>query len=241
MNERAEDLIVLAALGELTPDERLELDGLAATDPSVAAELAAELETAAQLMSATPTEAPASLRSSVLEAIGDVAQVAPANAPAAVASIDDARERAGRRRNRRFVPILSAAAAVVLIVGGAVVLTGGDDSPADEFALVAEAPDAVARDFVGMNDAELRLVYSPSEAAIVIDGNGVPQLDDAQTYVLWLIRDGQATPAAEFRPDTSGDVVARFDGIDPSDAVLGITAEQIGDVTTPTEPILATA
>jgi anti-sigma factor RsiW len=237
MNERAEDLIVLAALGELTAEERLELDGLAAADPAVAAELAAELDTAAQLMSATPIDAPASLRASVLEAIGDVAQVAPAEAPAAVVSIEERRE----RRSRRLLPILSAAAAVVLVVGGAVVLTGGDDSSGDEFALVADAPDAVERDFVGMADAELRLVYSPSEDAIVLDGNGVPSLDDAQTYVLWLIRDGEATPAAEFRPDTSGEVSARFDGIDPSDAVLGITAEPIGAVTTPTEPILATA
>lgn len=235
MNERAEDLIILSALGELTAAEQLELDGLAASDPDVAAELAAEVETAAMLMAADPIEAPDSLRASVLDAIADIPQEAAPTEAAPVVSLAAARQR------RRLAPILSAAAAVVLLVGGAVVLTSRDDSADDRVAVVVDAEDAVERQFVGQLGGSLLVVHSPSEGAVVINGAGLPQLTDAETYVLWMIRDGLASPAAEFRPDGDGDVSVRFDGVDPTDVVLGLTTEQIGDITTPTEPILATA
>lgn len=249
MNQRTEDLIVLAALGELTTEEQRELDALVASDPEVAAELDAEMETAATLLSSTPLEAPVSLRASVLGAIGQMPQddplaessadieAPPASSTSPVASLASARE----KRTRRMAPILSAAAAVVLLVGGAIVLTGRDDSTGDEVAVVVEANDAVERVFLGLSEGELLLVHSASADAVALAGSGIGPLADAETYVLWLIRDGEATPAAEFRPDAAGDVNARFDNIDPSQAVLSITTEQIGNVTTPTEPILATA
>lgn len=243
MNQRTEDLIVLAALGELTPAEQSELDVLAAADPAVAAELDAEMETAAALLASTPHDPPASLRSSVLDAIGEVVQDEPlavsphASAEPPVASLVVARE----KRTRRLAPLLSAAAAVVLLVGGVIVLTGRGDSAGDEIAAVVEANDAVERVFVGLSEGELILVHSLSADAVALDGSGIASLADAETYVLWLISDGEATPAAEFRPDASGDVTARFDDIDPSRAVLSITTERVGSVTTPTEPILATA
>ena len=51
MNERIDDLIALAALGELTDDESRELDHAVQSDPEVAAELAAALEAAAAVQS----------------------------------------------------------------------------------------------------------------------------------------------------------------------------------------------
>lgn len=78
MNERIDDLIALAALGELTADEARELDDAVQADPAVAAELAAALEAAAAVQATVAEEPPPALRASVLDAIAGLPQQAPA-------------------------------------------------------------------------------------------------------------------------------------------------------------------
>jgi anti-sigma-K factor RskA len=78
MNERIDDLIVLATLGELTDDEARELDDAVQADPAVAAELAAALEAAAAVQATVAEEPPPALRASVLDAIAGLPQQAPA-------------------------------------------------------------------------------------------------------------------------------------------------------------------
>ena len=58
MNDRLDELIALAALGELTADETTELDTLLATDAEAASELADALDVAATLQSSEPLEPP---------------------------------------------------------------------------------------------------------------------------------------------------------------------------------------
>ncbi len=80
MNERIDDLITLAALGELTADEARELDAAVQADPAVARELDDALAAAAALQSAAPVSPPPTLRASVLDAIAGLPQGA-AGAP----------------------------------------------------------------------------------------------------------------------------------------------------------------
>lgn len=77
MNERIDDLIALAALGELTDDESRELDHAVQSDPEVAAELAAALEAAAAVQSTVAEDPPPRLKASVLDAIAGLPQQAP--------------------------------------------------------------------------------------------------------------------------------------------------------------------
>lgn len=236
-SDRIDELIALAALGELSESERRELDVVVQSDPSVAGELDAALAAAAALQRPHVEQPPAALRNSVLSAIASTPQehITSAAAPPTAVSLDEERER------RRFRPaILAAAAAVALFVaGGLVVITQADD-PSDPIAAVVEAPDASSRRLAG--DIEtLTAVYSPSEGALVIQGDSVLVLDDTETYQLWLVDDDGATSVGVFRPDEDGSVAERFAGADPTGFVIGVTEEPAGGSESPTLPILASA
>ncbi len=234
MNSRNDDLIALAALGELTETEAAELDAAATSDSEVAAELAAALSAAAALQRSIQEVPPAMLRASVLGAITAMDQdVAPAASN--VVSIN-------RARSRRFAP-LATAAAVLLLVAGAVVVTSINDSAStDSVAAVMEADDASTRSFAGSLGNSLVAAYSPTEAALVISGAAVVAPEADETYQLWLIDDsGGATSVGVFRPDEDGEVSVRFGDTDPSDFSLGVTLEPSGGSAQPTMPILAIA
>jgi len=240
-SDRIDDLIALAALGELSESERRELDSAAASDPLVAAELDQALETAAGLQRPNAEQPPAALRNSVLAAISSTPQdvspeLAPAErAPAPVLSLGEARQR------RRFRPaLLAAAAAVALFVAGGVVLVATNDDPSDPITAVVQAPDATSRQLDGEIDT-LTVVYSPSEQALVVEGADVPVLDDTATYQLWLVGDDGATSVGVFRPDAGGAVAEVFPDTDPAGFVLGVTREPAGGSESPTLPILASA
>lgn len=85
MNTRIDDLIVLAALGELTDLEAQELDRAVLADPVVAADLADALSGAATLQLTGAEAPPAGLKLSVMDAIAGLAQ----DPPGAVASAGD--------------------------------------------------------------------------------------------------------------------------------------------------------
>lgn len=238
-SDRIDDLIALAALGELSEDEARELDGAVRADPEVAAELSAALEAAAQVQSSVPEAPPPGLRESVMAAIASTPQESDAAAaivPEAPVSLD--RERQGRRR---WVSALAAAAAVAVIVAGGVALFGDETAAPGQIAAVVDAPDAQRRSLVGELGGTLTVVYSGSQGAIVVDGDGLPLPDDTATYQLWLVDDDGATSIGVFRPDPDGSVAERFDGVDPTGLVLGVTLEPAGGSTVPTLPILASA
>jgi hypothetical protein len=236
-SDRIDDLIALAALGELSEPERRELDEAAANDPIVAADLDEALAAAAGVQRRLAEDPPPALRASVLAAIASTPQEPSAHRPAEapVVSLHDERQR------RRIRPaILAAAAAVALFVAGGVVLLASDDDASDPIAAVVEAPDATRRTLEGEIDA-LTVVYSESEQALVVEGVGVPVLDDTATYQLWLVGDDGATSVGIFRPDTDGTVSERFADADPTGFVLGVTEEPAGGSESPTLPILASA
>ena len=255
MNDRLDELIALAALGELTAEETAELDALLAADPAAADELAAALDAAATLQSSEPLEPPPALRASVLASIASIEQLPardetrpdrsatpppPPTVPADPVSLG------GARRRRRPVAWLAAAAAVVLIAaGGVFVATRNDDSSGetasdDPIVAVLDADDVTTRTLEGSLGTTLELAYSADEGAMVVTGDDVPAVADDETYQLWMVDESGAVPAATFRPDDSGHVAVRVDG-DPSGFVVGVTLEPSGGSEQPTLPILASA
>ena len=233
--DRTDELIALAALGELSADEQSELDDLATGDAQIAEELDDALRTAAMIQNAHSTPPPPGLRDSVLRAVASTPQHA-AWDPPTTASVTDL---GAERRRRRPLAYLAAAAALLLVLGvGSVFVFGGGDSSGGVTA-VETADDAVARPLSGQLPGSLSVIQSADEGAIVVDGDGLPVLGANRVYVLWMLADGEAMPLGEFTPDADGKVSQRFDDVNPSDFDLGVTEETAGEVTTPTEPILA--
>ncbi len=244
-SERIDELIALAALGELSNDEHNELDAAAHADPVVAAELDEALAAAAALQRPQAEQPPTSLRNSVLAAIAATPQE-PA-VPSQPAVVHEAAEVGdgvvsleSHRSRRRFRPTLLAAAAVALFAVGGVVVVSNNAAAPDPIAAVVDAPDAVSRTFSGQLDV-LTVTYSAAEGALVVEGDGVPVLDETETYQLWLVGDGFATSVGVFRPDADGNLAERFSDIDPTGFVLGVTEEPAGGSESPSLPILASA
>ncbi len=257
--DRIDELIALAALGELSPEDAAELDALVAADVEAAAELDDDLDTAAELQRALRAEPPPALRGDVLAAIARTPQddaptatgapTAPTGPPAG------APVRGGRpptppepvafdasRRRDVLRNVLAAAAAVVLLVVGVIGVIVALDSTrsGDEVAAIIEADDASVRPLESATLGPLRVVYSPSAAGVVVQGEDVEGLDETLTYVLWLIDDSGAAAAGSFVPDADGIVATRIDGVDPTGFDLGVTVEPAAGSETPTPPVIAT-
>jgi anti-sigma-K factor RskA len=231
-SDRIEELIAVAALGELTDAEARELESAAERDPAVRRVLDAALGTAAALHGAGATAPPDHLRARVLDAVAATPQDP---TTAAVVPIAD------RRRRRMMLAAGAVAAATIVLVAGGVVLRDQGGGPSDDVVAVVDAPDAVTRVLDGTLGGSLVVISSPSEAALVVEGEGLPTLDDAATYQLWVIGADGPTSAGIFRPDDEGSVLARFDDVVPGEATLGVTREPAGGSTSPTLPILASA
>jgi anti-sigma-K factor RskA len=238
--DRIDELIALAALGELSDAEQLELDVAVRNDPDVAADVAQAIETAAALQRPHAERPSDGLRGSVLAAISSTPQEHASIAAASAAADRVVSLESQRARGRLRPALLAAAAAVVLFAVGAVVLVATSDDPRDPIAAVIESPDAVSRTLAGEID-DLTVVYSASQQALVVEGDGVPVLDDTATYQLWLVGDDGPISVGTFRPDPDGRVSERFGGADPSGFVLGVTEEPAGGSESPTLPILASA
>ncbi|MEP1125250.1 MAG: anti-sigma factor [Ilumatobacter sp.] len=263
-DERIDELIALAALGELTESDEIELDALLSEDVDLVGEVDDAVHTAALLQQAVAEAPPAHLRASVLDAIATTPQITgdggagllsdgigsadePEVAEPVLAepSVGAAVVDLNARRRNRWVPALSAAAAMIMLAGIGIVVVGGDSgSDGDRLAQVENvvgSDDAVARELEGTLAGNVTVVYSPGEEAIVIDASGLPVLGDDRAFVLWFVDDDGATPVQIFQPDASGDVLVRVDDVDPTDFVLGITEEDADGAETPTLPILASA
>ena len=246
-SDRIAELIALAALGELSVDEHDELDEAARRDQTIAAELDEALAAAAALQRPHAEEPPPALRSAVLAAITSTRQelVVDGGETDATGGVAQHPEEPvvsleAERARRRFRQGLLAAAAVALFFVGGVVLVATDDDGSDPIAAVIDAPDATFRSLTGEIDG-ITVIYSASEGALVVEGDGLAVLDDTATYQLWLVGDDGATSVGTFRPDADGVVSERFGDADPVGFVLGVTQEPAGGSESPTLPILASA
>lgn len=241
-SERIDELIALAALGELSVADELELEGAAMADPAVAHELAEALASAATIQALGAEEPPAALRANVLAAIRaiprDVSDVAAPREPRGPGTPPPTLD---ERRRRRWLPVVvGLAAAGLLVIAGEFVVSNQASAP-DQVSAIVDASDAQSRALAGSMEGSLQVVYSKSADALVVEGKDVPVLDSSQTYQLWLVDDSGATSVGLFRPDGEGRVSKRFDGVDPTGFVVGVTEEPAAGSTSPTLPIIASA
>lgn len=239
--ERLDELLALAALGELSETDERELDAALELDASLQSELDADLETAARIQAASPVQPPAELKRRLMDALGEPSigehVVGVGEQPDSVVSIADER----KRRRSRWMPLLAAAAVALLAVAG-VVITRDDGGGTDDLvARVIDAPDAEERAFEGDLNGSLTAVYSNELDALVLEGVDLDQISDAETLQLWLVGGDRPESVGVFRPDDDGQVVVGFTGVDPQELTLGVTIEPAGGSAQPTEPILATA
>jgi anti-sigma-K factor RskA len=187
-----DDLVVLAALGALAPDEARQAEEHIAADPQLAAELRRHLEVLAAI---APEQAPPDhVRARVLEACttGDRA--------AAPVSLDDRRARS-RRPVARAALAVAAAIALVVVGIGLGRMTGGDDVE-DVDALAAAAlddPDAAVLTLragaTGEGDAVGEVALLPGGQGYVVT-TGLPELGDDEAYQLWMLPEAGADPVS---------------------------------------------
>jgi anti-sigma-K factor RskA len=256
MDDRISELIALAALGEITAEEEAELDALLEDDPALVRELDADLDVAAFLQSALAEQPPAHLKSAVsaaIDALGDSSSTAeppdPAEDPAVRSTIDTPNSvvdfAAGRdsRTARRSTSwqLFAAAAAVVTLVVGGVLVAGRGAGEVSSFDAIVQADDGERRSLSGELDGTLDVVFSPSQGAFALDGEGVPTLSETETYQVWFVDDDGPRSVGLFRPDDAGRVEIVFEDFDPSEVVVGVTIEPAGGSDAPTLPIVASA
>lgn len=259
-DDRIEELLELAVLGELTAEQEIELDAALADDADLAADLDADLSVAASLQALHAEAPPERLKADLMAAIdaldseaideSDASVSAPTetgdSTTGGVVDFTAARsERTTRREAKQragWQPLAAAAAVVLLAVGGLFVSIrggGGDDGPS--FAAITEAADSRERVLEGDLGGELEVVFSPSQQAFVLVGTDIPALADTETYQLWLVDDAGAQPVGLFRPDDGGRVEQVFEDLDPTDFVVGVTIEPAAGSDSPTLPIIASA
>jgi anti-sigma-K factor RskA len=175
------DLAVPYALHALGDEERATVDSQVSQSDDASAfygEVRAVREAMATLSAATAVEPPAALRDAVLSAAAtDVVRTLP------------------RRRNWRQ-PVLAAAAAVVIGLGalgvGMALRPPAAPSAAEQ---IFAAPDVRTVSGELPDGGQATLVFSRERDAAYLVMNNVPPPSAGTVYQMWLLRDGQATPA----------------------------------------------
>ncbi len=190
--------------------------------------------TAAELGGLTTVAPPGGLRASVLAEVATTRQLSPL--PGAVVRLAD------RRRSRPVTAMASIAAAALCFVAGAWIVgaQGGDDLGDQVTAMMAE-PGAQVAQLSGDGAGTVRVVWNAERAAIV--ASGLPEAPDGQAYELWLIdADGQPVPMGLLDPARDGELGVVVELAAPvTPAAWGLTVEDEGGASVPSEPILYAA
>jgi anti-sigma-K factor RskA len=189
---------------------------------------------AADLGRLTTAPPPDALRARVLADIATTRQLSPV--PGAVVRLAD------RRRSRPVMMAASIAAAVLCFAVGAWIAGGfaGDDVGDEVAALLAE-PGVRVAELSGDGGGTIRVVWSGDRAAIV--GSALPEAPAGRAYELWLIgADGRPLPMGLLDPADGGALtgVVALDA-DAVPSAWGVTIEDDGGATVPSEPILYAA
>ncbi|WP_284750731.1 anti-sigma factor [Amycolatopsis sp. RTGN1] len=168
-------------LDAVTDLERAAFDRHLAECPTCAAEVREFRETAARLGAAMNAAPGTSLRSRVLTAVAETRQLPPRvdNAPAT--------GRAWRKRATAVAASIAAAAAI-LVGGVGIGLSQVDGTPAPVagFAQVQEASDAVTVRADGSGGGSATATLSRQLGRVVVAEQGLPALDAAHSYQVWL-------------------------------------------------------
>jgi anti-sigma-K factor RskA len=183
--------------------------------------------TAARLGSAVAVAPPAGMRDSVLAEIGRTRQLPPRG------------EATSRRRVSwplRIALVATAAAAGVAVVLG--VRVAGLEQRLDAAQQQAASVNAVlaAPDATPLRDAGTAVVVSRGQGRAVVVAAGLPELDAAHVYQLWVIGPGGPRSAGLLGAGTADRIRPLIAEV-PTDANrIGITVEPAGGSAAPTTP-----
>lgn len=255
---RADDLHTLSgayALNALPEDERATFETHLAVCEACAREVAEFRATTTRLAGAVAEEPPPGLRARLLAEVDETPQERPAPArargreaqagartgrdakPSDVVVDMATRRRAGWLR-RAAVPVAAGLLLVVVALG--VVVQRMDDRIASleaasgQMTEIMAAEDARTVEVAGPDGAVARIVVAPSMGGGLFVASGLPELEGDRVYALWLIADGDPTPAGVFEVADRAKVSRVLTG-DVSDADhLGLTVEPRGPMLEPT-------
>jgi anti-sigma-K factor RskA len=235
------------AVDALDEAERTQFERHLETCPECRAEVRSFCETAAMISHSSTETPPASLRASLLAAIGTVrplppeASDGPALEPAVPTTLTAPRHiSTAPRLARRWLPTMVAAAvAVILLAAGALVWQpwhsgGGQTSLADQ---VIGAPDAIRVSETLPGGGKLTLVRSPSLKRAVMLADDVPAPKAGTVYQLWLQQPGTGMVSAGLMADTTTPTLLAGDAATAKQAA--ITVEPDTGSPQPTSPPIA--
>lgn len=192
-----------------------------------------ELEaTAARLGAASAHEPPASMKERVM---GEVETTRQVRRPVGL--------RAQPTLWRPLVVPAAAALALVVVALGFVIAQLNQqvnqvEADAEQVRQILTASDVTVVPLDAPAGTAASFAYSPAQGRGVFVAEGLAAVDPTMTYELWVISDGQPSPAGLFTPDDGGDVSQLVqDGLVDADAV-GVTIEPEGGSAQPTGDIL---
>ena len=238
------------AVDALPPDERERFEEHLATCETCRTEVRELQATAAVLGAAGAEQPPAALKGSVMDEIRRTRQVPPVgragDGPAAYGSGTGTRATAPSSAPRWYERMLAPAAAVlVLVVIGLTAVIANLNTRLDQLETLAvpvadvlTSPDAITVSAAGPGEANMRLIASPTRGEGVFLVGGMDQAPTDRVYQLWLLRDGEATPAGLLDIDDRGRGAHVMTG-DMSDvSAVALTIEPEGGSPQPTtDPI----
>lgn len=235
-NEFAE-LTAGYALHALSPSDRAAFEAALAEHPEWAEHVRADLDTVALLAEAVADVAPP--RAARDELLALIAQTSQPDAdaaeedfaaagPAPTGSIPT--QTGAKRRWGRGWFALAASFVILLALGfGAVVIGQQLARPAAVVALeqIESAPDARQATVAMGSGGTATAHWSSSRGQAVLVSEGLPALNDAQTFELWFVREGEPLSAGTFSAE-SGAATAMLAGeFEPGD-VIALTVEPAG-------------
>lgn len=230
MNELPHDLAAAYALDALDADERREFEGHLADCASCREEVAALHSTLGDLGAQAAVQPPPGMREAVMARVATTPQDAPRNDGSA-----GGEGREGHRRRNRIIGVAAGitaiAAAMALLLAGGII--GNNDI---DQVLTAEDAREITIDSEVVDSGEL--TFSPTRMQAVLTVDGLPPVDDDQTYQLWVIDDTSTIPAGIFTPDPDGSAVVLVESDVTGGVSLGLTVEPAGGSGSPTGEIL---
>lgn len=229
------------ALGAVDAEEARLVEAAMAESEELRHEIVGLSDTAVALGLAVPAQnPPPALRASLLAAIESLPQepVAPEARPDVARAAHVAPRR--RRRMRRLPAVLltGAVAAILLFTGGALVQRAMVEPQLSYSALVA-ATDHQQRTATVIGGGVATVDWSRSVGATAVTVKDV-RLPSGQVLQLWTVRDGVATSAGVFRPESD----QQYELLHTVPAVgqqLAVSVEPAGGSTTPTKVVASVA
>ncbi|MEC3980383.1 anti-sigma factor [Amycolatopsis sp. H20-H5] len=217
------------ALDAVTDAERAAFHAHLGDCPTCAQEVLELRETAARLGAAVAVIPGDALRDRVLAAVAVTRQQPPSVADAVVLPL-----RSRRWTRRVAIGVSSLAAAAAVLVGGISIGLDHPAEPGQAVSSVSAAPDAASVTATGVSGGSVTAVVSRRQGKVAVTAGGLPALDSAHSYEVWLAGPrGSQSAGLLHSGDHARPVVAEI----PADVDhIAVTVEPVAGSPQPTTP-----